>query len=705
MTQQTDAYLMSRFEHLDVPTQQDFIDFIESKMRLAEYKETIFRPQWYGALADGVTDDRVAIQACIDDASATTGAVIYFSPGVYIVSKSVTTGCLNFDGCENMIFRGAGMGRSIIRRLAGNYTGNTHIMQTFADSHFVTFEDLTLDGNRQNCTDADEQRHGLYLSGVDGPCSNIIANRCSFVNLKGDGIFALGVLGTDPTYWVSHVMVANCYFAEQARSTGGAHQRGVRYVWWLYNRLISSNDSDAALDFESTGNVDDSAIDHLWVVGNYIQHGRASFAVSLTGRDSTDLMEHCVFANNQIVGGSIQVGQCSDVIVTGNTFEGLVDSVANSNILDMFGPVDDVRITDNVIISDTDNAAADQAAIKLDYSNGPFFPNNVVIERNKIYVLGPEETVRAIRVTEPGNNVIIRDNEIHGAGLATSIGVSMALSIGDTTPRYNWRVDGNTITNFAEGIRMSAPNTTTPIEVISICDNHMFDTGGSPVMTTGINLAGSNIVSIHTLAIHGNIFGPTVTTPLLMGSGSAASKIINIGGLGASAGGVKSLNQWQCVGTPEGLITASIGSVAYRSDGAANLARYLKASGTGNTGWIDDGEQRLSSTTGLDMNALATTTLYTVPTGFSCLITRIVLRLASASLTTASFSIGFTASGHTDVIANATHTELTGNTLYTVLLPKAGATVGTTGGTLRLRVNTAEGSAATLTVAVFGYLF
>jgi len=38
-------------------------------------------------------------------------------------------------------------------------------------------------------------------------------------------------------------------------------------------------------------------------------------------------------------------------------------------------------------------------------------------------------------------------------------------------------------------------------------------------------------------------------------------------------------------GTPEGSITAAIGSTYRRADGGASTSFYIKESGTGNTGW------------------------------------------------------------------------------------------------------------------------
>lgn len=113
----------------------------------------------------------------------------------------------------------------------------------------------------------------------------------------------------------------------------------------------------------------------------------------------------------------------------------------------------------------------------------------------------------------------------------------------------------------------------------------------------------------------------------------------------------------------------------------------------------------LSSTALVDLNTATATSLFTCPTGKSCVVTRVRVRLASTSLTTASISFGWNSTSFNDVIADATHTELTGNTLYTDLVPKAGAKVGTSTGVFKVIANTQQGSAATCTIDMFGSLF
>jgi hypothetical protein len=116
-------------------------------------------------------------------------------------------------------------------------------------------------------------------------------------------------------------------------------------------------------------------------------------------------------------------------------------------------------------------------------------------------------------------------------------------------------------------------------------------------------------------------------------------------------------------------------------------------------------ESILSTTASVDMNTATATLLYTCPAGKSCLITRVVVRNASTSLTTASYSFGWTSAAFADVIADATHTELTGATLYTVLLAKTGAKLGAAAGTFKVIMNVQQGGAATTSMDVFGIIF
>jgi parallel beta-helix repeat protein len=167
---------------------------------------------------------------------------------------------------------------------------------------------------------------------------------------------------------------------------------------------------------------------------------------------------------------------------------------------------------------------------------------------------------------------------------------------------------------------------------------------------------------------------------------------------------IKGTNQGVCVESPSAVVqildNQFSGYVGKAPIGSPNAATTILR----NTGYkgVQDGEILVSSTAGVDMNVGTKTTLYTVPTNYSFIVTKIVVRNASASLTTASYSFGYDA-GATNVIANATHTELTGNTLSTTLLPAVGQLVGSSTAVLGVLMNTLQGGAATTTMDVYGY--
>lgn len=69
--------------------------------------------------------------------------------------------------------------------------------------------------------------------------------------------------------------------------------------------------------------------------------------------------------------------------------------------------------------------------------------------------------------------------------------------------------------------------------------------------------------------------------------GSSGTKLNANGQWYKTGGNTGHGTQWQGgTGSPEGVVTAVVGSTAMRSDGGAGTTSYVKESGTGNTGWV-----------------------------------------------------------------------------------------------------------------------
>lgn len=117
------------------------------------------------------------------------------------------------------------------------------------------------------------------------------------------------------------------------------------------------------------------------------------------------------------------------------------------------------------------------------------------------------------------------------------------------------------------------------------------------------------------------------------------------------------------------------------------------------------GEVKLQTTNLVNVNTGTPTPLCpVVPVGFQEVITRIVIRKASVSLTTAALSFGFNSASFNNVVSNDTYTELTTSLRYTEVPADDGASVGAAGQRFSVKANTPQGAAATVSIDVFGYL-
>lgn len=115
-------------------------------------------------------------------------------------------------------------------------------------------------------------------------------------------------------------------------------------------------------------------------------------------------------------------------------------------------------------------------------------------------------------------------------------------------------------------------------------------------------------------------------------------------------------------------------------------------------------ESRLALVSGINLRSTAKQTLYIVPGGRSCVITRVVIRNASAAITAATGTFGFNAAAD-DVIAVLDLTSLANSTFYATGYPVAtGAVMGSGGDVLGFRTVAQEATADLVTMDVFGYL-
>jgi parallel beta-helix repeat protein len=164
----------------------------------------IFNVKDFGAVGDGVTNDRDAIQAAVNAARAAGGGEVYIPSGTYIVTgySSPSLGCIMLY--DNITVSGDGMGQTTVKLQDGWSTAITGIFRTQygVENHDISVHDLTIDGNRANTLGKIDGWFCGVAPGQPGTDSNITLDKVEIMNCLGYGF--------DPHERTTNLTITNC---------------------------------------------------------------------------------------------------------------------------------------------------------------------------------------------------------------------------------------------------------------------------------------------------------------------------------------------------------------------------------------------------------------------------------------------------------------------------------------------------------------
>jgi hypothetical protein len=121
-------------------------------------RTVLFNAKDYGAVGDGVTNDRPAIQAAIDACHTAGGGEVSLPPGTYLINVHPTLANVGVLLTNNVRLRGSGREATTLLLASG---ANAHVVYFVDDSSDVAVSDLTIDGNHSNQT---VDCHGIRLN-------------------------------------------------------------------------------------------------------------------------------------------------------------------------------------------------------------------------------------------------------------------------------------------------------------------------------------------------------------------------------------------------------------------------------------------------------------------------------------------------------------------------------------------------------------
>lgn len=488
----------------------------------------------YGAVGDGVADDTAAIQAALSSGSKN---IIFPQGKTFIVD-----GGLTYTGNDALI---SAYGATI--KLKNNATAKKIITLT-GDRN--TVDGGTWDGNRTNGNSSGSE-YFSWAIGLDG--DNCTCRNATIKSIYGIGIYGLG----NYLLFQNNNITDFIYWGIQVQG-GGAIYRGNRAIG---NYIDSSagattgqgilftsgyTTGDYQIDWEISGNT---------IIGPSGAIGAQPINIAVRGKEG-------IVANNTTRYGSMGFSEGgSGTIVTGNRFFDLQGTFR-------YG----VEPSGSQIISDNYITGAKFGVI---CSGGCDFQNGQ-ITNNTIYFDFAGVTYQNFS-TGSGSNSVVNGNTFIG-----NAGSTKGLSL--KAPCSNMLIANNTITNVETAVFLDdvsgAINMTVANNLFKSCDYGCRAYTGSTVNLSNLYSYANSYISVLDTS-WSKVPGVTFTSEVVnansvvSGSGARLSVVDQTSNILVQYG----------TGSPEGVVTAGVGSVFYRLDGGAGTTLYVKQTGTGNTGW------------------------------------------------------------------------------------------------------------------------
>lgn len=445
----------------------------------------------YGALGDGVHDDRPACQSALNAAAALNGEVL-FPAGTYLLSKGGGGYCLQLPAGVSA----RGVGALTVLKQAPDVAASTRLWELAGANG--SLDNMTLDGNKVNQT-VDEHRGGVFVRAPNCVVSNVVSQ-----NFTGDGFTTY--IGSDGCVF------AFCRALNNDRD--GYALTGLGGDGYGFIGCYSKGAAAEQFDSEPGGPLTNVYVLGCHFDGTDVPHDAV---MTISGVSAAQPSSKWVVTGNILKGPVYQVW-CDNVIFTNNvminhtTLHGYNVHLTCKNTL-----------LANNLLRNTQNSVDGIAVVLVD-GNGTEAADDFVMRGNTV-MADNKDTYGAwlsgfVRAT-------VEENTFIGSGANGAVsraGVLVRATLAGVQCRLA-SVSSNNIRNFGTyGIQVTG-NAGPTILYGTFADNILEDTQGT--MTTGLRLDdGSGVLVSYSCRNNKGLGGVvTITASLPSGSTTAVAAV------------------------------------------------------------------------------------------------------------------------------------------------------------------------------------
>jgi hypothetical protein len=424
----------------------------------------------YGADSTGVANSTTAINNAI--AAAPSGATVFFPPGTYKATASITVGVAGIT---------LDLGRATINSSAANcivvsasnvkIRGGTLNMLATGAAQF---------GVNPSGTVANLAVEGMTIAGTGATADA----QTGFGNNSGQTLSGLRILNNV----VTNMSVGISLNANLSGSITDALVQG--------NRVTGSVGTSSGQGYgihHANGSGNPSQVR---IVGNYMENNQRHDIYQAAGSGVSIIANHTNHHRTGVCGGvdrpSISVGRSSDVIVADNIVEDTCDAAFDVFTDSAGTTADNVRFVNN-IVRNWKNFPAMQIGDPAPSTNG--FPTNIVVSGNHFYtdltVTGGSGAATASAIyLYSGKRITISDNSFHMINSSSTSYIVDIIGQSETAGTTLYNDDVRFVGNQAFG--SGTGNTMFRLESAACGSNTRYDFWDNRINTTTVfNLAAS----------------------------------------------------------------------------------------------------------------------------------------------------------------------------------------------------------------------